>query len=145
VALEGDFHHHAAVDSVVALSEDLLLAVLHEETLVEEEEADEALQEDEVLLQDDEVGLDQVHQGLQLEVVREVTLLHVLDLQQGRREEASPDLLADRIAVEVVRDQDPSKQFGDERVQIGILVCSLEWLLWQLFLSEFNVSYCETF
>jgi len=143
VAQEGDFHHHVAVDSVVVLSEDLLLVVLQEETLVEEEEVDEVLQEDEVLLQDEEVDLDQVHQDLQLEVVREVILLHVRDLQQGKREEVSRDLLAevDRI-VEVVRDQDPSKKFEDERVQLGILVW---WLLWQLFPSEFNVSYFDTF
>jgi len=129
VALEGDSHHHVAVDSVVVLLEDLLLAVLHEETLVEEEEVGEVLQEDEVHLQDEEVDLDQVHQGLQLEVVKEVILLHVLDLQQERREEASRDLQAeaDQGHIAVVRDQDPSKQF--EKEQLGrILVCSLEWL-----------------
>lgn len=64
---------------------------------------DEVLQEEEVLLQDEEVDLDQVHQGLQLEVAREVILLHVLDLQQERKEEVSRDLLAEAdLALTVV-------------------------------------------
>jgi len=113
VALEEDFRHHVAVDSVVVLSEDLLLVVPHEETLVEEEEVAEVLQEEEVLLQDDEVDLDQVHQDLQLELVKEVILLHVLDLQQVRKEEVPRDHQAeadlDHIAEVVVQDQDPSK------------------------------------
>jgi len=112
VVQEGDFHHHVEVDSVVDHLEDLLLVVLQEEILVVEDEMDEALQEEEVL-QEEEAVLDQVPgQGLQLEVVREVILLHVLDLQQERRGEVSRDLQAEADldhTVEVAQDQDPSK------------------------------------